>query len=130
MTTKEITSAKTSSLVAFYNKATGKSIKKFSSRKAAEAACAKFATPERKAATKATESSRHSFKPEFKIVVADAERAAKMHPTSRRYASFSLVGKAGTTVEKYIEKGGARLDLSKMVDLGIVRVIGSEAAAA
>ena len=123
MTKTQISKATTKELVTFYNAHAAKPVKKFVDRKTAEARCLPFATEPKPAPAKAaSESTRNSFRPECKIKVADEDRAAKMRETSRRFASLQLIRKGKDTVEKYIKAGGARLDLSKMVDLGIVAV--------
>lgn len=123
MTKAQLNDAKMVDLVKFYNTHAAKPVKKFADRKTAVARCLPFATEPSKPVEKAsTESTRNSFRPECKIRVADEARAEKMHETSRRYASLQLIRKGKDTVEKFIKAGGARLDLSKMVDLGIVAV--------
>ena len=122
MTKTQISKATTKELVTFYNAHAAKPVKKFVDRKTAEARCLPFATEPKTPSKPASESTRNSFRPECKIKVADEDRAAKMRETSRRFASLQLIRKGKDTVEKYIKAGGARLDLSKMVDLGIVAV--------
>lgn len=117
MTKTEINNASIKTLLTFFNSVSDRKVKRFADLASARKRCLPLATAEKKAPA----SSRNVYGDEMMITVASAERAAKMHENSRRAKSFALVGK-GVTVEKFIAKGGHRLDLSKMVELGIVAV--------